>query len=133
MEKNSSSSHSVPEPPNCLLSCTFAKKWPAKTKSQFTYGTVRLIFLASIRDYGGDKSCEIGVDGDDVLLIPHPPQCPTTLHQPHVGGSGREGVGHVGLGGGVGQWGGGVLEEYRAHMHIYTHTLVPGCRWERAG
>ena len=55
---------------------------------------------------------------------PHP-QCLTTPHQPHVGGGGAErGVGHVGLGGGVGQWVGGVLEEYRVHMHTYTHVGV---------
>ena len=36
------------------------------------------------------------------------------------GGERGGGVRHVGLGGGVGHWGSGVLEEYCVHMHIYT-------------
>jgi hypothetical protein len=51
-----------------------------------------------------------------VLLVPHPPQYPTSPHQPHVFGGG--GLGHVGL-----RWGGGgVLGEYHVYFDIYTHT-----------
>ena len=43
-----------------------------------------------------------------------------TPRTPRGGGEGSRGVGHVGLGGGLGHWGGGVLEEYHVHMHTYT-------------
>jgi hypothetical protein len=40
-------------------------------------------------------------------------------------------VTNVGLGGGVGHWKDGVLEEYSGHVHnIYTHILVPELRCE---
>ena len=58
----------------------------------------------------------------DILLIPHPPKC-LTPPTPRVGGGGGKGWwGTWGWGGGVGHWGGGVLEEYRVYMHIYTHV-----------
>ena len=51
----------------------------------------------------GNKS-EIGVDGHDVLLIPHSPNAPPT---PRGGRGAGRGVGHVGLGGWGGALGGG--------------------------
>ena len=88
-------------------------------------GSVRLTFpLVWVQDYGGEKSSGIGVDGHDVLLIPHTPKAsphptnPTWGVGGWGGGGGARGVGGVGWGIG----GGGVLEEYRVHMHIYTHV-----------
>ena len=87
-----------------------------------SYGIIRLTFpFGFSRDYGREKSSEIGVDGHDVPLIPHPSNAPPHPTNPTWGG-GEGGVGHMGLGGGVGHLGGGVLEEYRVHMHIYTHV-----------
>ena len=57
--------------------------------------------------YRGEKSLGIWVDGHDVLLIPHTPNSSPHPTNPTGGGVGREG---------------GVLEEYRVHMHTYTHV-----------
>ena len=68
----------------------------------------------------GKKSSGVGVDGHDVLLIPHAPSASPHPTNP-TGGAGR-GVGHVGLGGwggALGAWGIRIL-----CMYAYIHTLV---------
>ena len=93
-----------------------------------THDSDRLPFpLVWVQDYGGEKSSGIGVDGHDVLLIPHTPNAsphPTTPHQPHVGG-GLGGAREVG--GGVGHWGVGHWKNI-VYICIHTHMLVPGLR-----
>ena len=81
------------------------------------------------------KKSEIGVDGheSDVLLIPHTPNASPHPTNPTWRGGGEGGVGHVGLGGGVGHWRGGVLEEFRVHMNTYTHVgtrITVGKNWK---
>ena len=72
----------------------------------------------------GKKSPGIGVDGHDVLLIPHTPNASPHPTNSTWGGAGREGGarGVGGVEGWCGALGGGVLEEYRVHMHTYTHV-----------
>ena len=53
--------------------------------------------------------------------VTHPPNAPPQPTNPK-GGGGDGRVGHLGLGGWGGALRGGVLEEYRVHMHIYTHV-----------
>ena len=75
------------------------------------------------QDYSGEQQSEIRGEVHDVLLIPHRPNAPPHPPTPHrTGGAGME-MGHVGLGGGVGHWRGGVLEEYRVSC-IHTHTCT---------
>ena len=58
------------------------------------YGSVRLIFpLVWLQGYGGEKSSGIGVDGHDVLLIPHTPNASPHPTNPTWGRARREGGG----------------------------------------
>ena len=65
-------------------------------------------FLVSIRDYGGKKSSEIGVDGHDVPLIPRPSNAP-----PHPSTTSGRGAGKAG---GLGGW--GTTTVIALHMHL---------------
>ena len=86
-----------------------------------------------MRDYGGEKGSEIGVDGHDVLLIPHRRNAPPHLTNP-TAGRGAGGL-ECRKGGGLGRvgWGIGGLWYERNIVHIctYTNMLLPGLQWEK--
>jgi hypothetical protein len=66
--------------------------------------------LACIRVTAGSKNLKKAYT-HDILLVPHPPNVPAHPPNPTWVGGG------VGLGGGVGHWGVGVLEEYLVYIH----------------
>ena len=90
-----------------------------------------LVFpLVSMPDYGREKSSEIGVDGHDVLLVPHPTKAPPHPTKP-TWGSGEEGWGTWGWGGwGVG-WGVGGVGYLKNIVYIYYRH--PFCYQDYAG
>ena len=87
-----------------------------------SYGIIRLTFpFGFSRDYGREKSSEIGVDGHDVPLIPHPSNAPPHPTNPTWAGGEQGGVGHVGLGGWGGTLGGwGIRRISCTYAHIHA-------------
>jgi hypothetical protein len=74
-----------------------------------------------IRDYSGEKSSEIRVDGHDVLLIPRPPNAPPHRLTPRGGWAGRDGWARQ-AGGWGGALGGGGIRRISSQIHSYAHV-----------
>ena len=100
-----------------LLPC--CKLWPppglrkGESCSWVHPGLVRSTFPCSwVQEYGGEK-IQMLLHIHDILPIPHHPNAASHPPTPRVGEGGEVGWGTWG-------WAGGVLEEYRVHMHTYT-------------